>query len=149
MVGSDMDYHGSSGYLKKMEALVRDLGLERVRFLGEKIGAEKVELFKNADIYILPSYTENFGITVGEALLCGTPVITTDQTPWGIIEREGCGWITSCDISNLTNTIFDACSLSQNQLFEMGLLGRKMISEKLNWHNVATEMLVNYRRILE
>ena len=69
---------GEAGYIEELKQLAGQLGIERrVRFPGGVYGDEKWRLFREADLFVLPTHSENFGIAVAEALACGTPVITT------------------------------------------------------------------------
>lgn len=60
----------------------KQLSAERIHFLGPISDVEKWDLYRSADLFVLPSYSENFGIVVGEALGMGSPVVTTTATPW-------------------------------------------------------------------
>src|SRR5262249_18492865 len=69
-------------HLAELKALAHDLGAPRVRFLEPLYGSEKQAALQNADVFVLPSHNENFGLVVAEALAAGTPVIATTGTPW-------------------------------------------------------------------
>src|SRR5690606_22324572 len=76
-----------------LHAHVRELGLStHVRFVGWVDSARREQLFANADVVVLPSHAENFGMVVVEALAHARPVITTRGTPWQGVEHEGCGY---------------------------------------------------------
>ncbi|EFK96553.1 Glycosyl transferase, group 1 [sediment metagenome] len=92
----------NEGYLTAMQELAVELRLERVEFRGPLFGTDKLAAYANADAYVLPSWSENFGYTVAEALAAGTPVITTRETPWSVLEREGCGWWIDTGLDSLT-----------------------------------------------
>jgi len=71
------------GTLKALKTQVARLGLEEsVVFAGPVYGAEKERLLRAADVFVLPSRSENFGIAVAEALACGVPVVCTKGAPW-------------------------------------------------------------------
>ena len=72
------------GHWSQVEALVTRLGLRGcVNYLGAVEGERKAALFRNADLFVLPTFSENFGVVVAEALAYGVPVITTRGAPWG------------------------------------------------------------------
>jgi glycosyltransferase involved in cell wall biosynthesis len=71
------------GTLRALKEQVARLGLEEsVKFVGPVYGEEKWRMLRSADVFVLPSRSENFGIVVAEALACGVPVIATKGAPW-------------------------------------------------------------------
>ena len=71
---------GEPAYERYLCTLVAELNLrERVFFLGLITGAQKVSLYQAADVFVLPTLQENFGLVLTEALACGTPLVTTDN----------------------------------------------------------------------
>jgi glycosyltransferase involved in cell wall biosynthesis len=69
--------------------------LPRIDQVGPVWGEEKWAYLQGADLFCLPTYSENFGLAVLEALRVGTPVFTTDQTPWGGFSERNGFYITS------------------------------------------------------
>ncbi len=82
---------GDDPYVGSLKELAASQGLaDRVAFLGMVQGDLKVSLFEAADLFVLPTQQENFGIVLLEAMACGTPVITTRGVKiWS--ELEQCG----------------------------------------------------------
>ena len=76
---------GPSDYTFAVRRVAAQTGRD-IRFHGAVSDADKSRAFANADLFVLPSYSENFGIAVAEALAHGVPVLTTDATPWAGIE---------------------------------------------------------------
>src|SRR6185369_15513882 len=71
-----------TNHLAAVMRLLGSFGLERqVRFLGELWGDAKSQAFLDSDLFVLPSFSENFGLVIAEALAHGIPVITTQATP--------------------------------------------------------------------
>ncbi len=115
---------------------------------GSISDADKWQEYINADFFVLPSLSENFGIVIGEALACGTPVITTNDTPWQQIEDYQCGWCINRGEDALIKALDEAISLSKNQRQDMGKQGQKLIFEKYNWQDIANQMNAVYQWVL-
>jgi glycosyltransferase involved in cell wall biosynthesis len=83
------------GEKPELMKLIQDCKLsENVVFTGALHREDKVDFLANADLFILPSHNENFGIVYAEALACGTPIVASQETPWAGVEKKGCGkWV--------------------------------------------------------
>ena len=78
----------NGGYLSKMQHLAAQLHLKRIEFVGALKGKQKWEAYQEADIFVLPTYSENFGMTVAEALAAGVPAIVSKGAPWRRVGAE-------------------------------------------------------------
>jgi glycosyltransferase involved in cell wall biosynthesis len=143
IVGPDSDSHQAS-----LERLARQLGLDRITFAGPRFGADKQTEYAAADLYVLPSFTENFGMTVAEALAQGTPVVTTTGTPWAALREHGCGWMVTPDVDGLVSALDEALSQEPARLAEMGERGRAWMEHEFSWQRVATDFERAYRWLI-
>ncbi len=138
-----------NGHRAEIEALVRQHQLhERVHFGKSLAGNDKWQALRDADVLVLPSHSENFGMVVAEALACGTPVITTKSTPWQDIQDHGCGWWVDNDVPSLAAALNEAITLPRIQLEMMGDKGRQLIQNRFTWGRIAEQMQTLYRWIL-
>jgi len=72
---------GDESYVAQLKQLASELGVSEVtKFLGMVKGVEKRSLYQVADVFVLPTHQENFGLVLAESLVCGTPVVTTRGT---------------------------------------------------------------------
>jgi len=136
------------GYRQILEKKIKSLSIKSVAFLGEVHGAKKWELYRQADLFILPSHSENFGIVIGEALAAGTPVITTQATPWQDLETYNCGWWIADNKLALREVLLEATQMSDLTRCEMGLRGQNLIQNHFTWKVVAEKMADLYCSIL-
>jgi len=115
-----------------------------VTFLGEVPPAEKGRLFAGADLFVMPSFTENFGLAIAEALAHGVPVIAGRGTPWeGLAEHDAGLWVPN-DPASLAAAIISARA---RPLAEMGARGRAWMERAFGWGRVAADMIALYERL--
>lgn len=140
---------GDPEYINSLKELINSYGVsEQIQWKGEVYGEERKSLFREADLFVLPTFSENFGIVVAEALASGIPVITTKGAPWEDLEKYDCGWWTSIGEEHIGSALAEALSMSTEELTEVGLKGRKLVEEKYSIRKVADQMIVLYRWIL-
>jgi len=141
LAGPDEGEHRS-----EVEAAVRRYGLdEEFEFSGPVYGEVKARLLARADLFVLPTKSENFGIVVAEALASGTPVITTRAAPWSDLEDHGCGWWVEVGVKPLARALEEATGRASDELSEMGRRGRRLVERRYNWAQVARQTLEVYR----
>ena len=140
---------GEPYYVETLKKAAISFGLsEVVKFVGGVYGAEKVSLLQSADFFVLPTYSENFGIVVAEALACGTPVITTHGTPWRELEENECGWYIPIGANAMEETLKKAISVKEKNLERMGRNGRYLVESSFSSQGVALRFLQLYKDFL-
>jgi glycosyltransferase involved in cell wall biosynthesis len=132
-------------HLEEVKRAVQNIGLQKdFKFVGMVEGEAKERLYRDADLFILPSLSENFGLVVAEALSYGVPVITTRGTPWEGLVKNRCGWWVEIGIPPLAEAIQTAISLSDDARHEMGQRGRTFAAEAFSYKKIAMDMLAAY-----
>ena len=118
---------------------------ERVTLCPPRYGAAKSELFSSSDALVLPSFSENFGAVVVEALAHGLPVVVSSGAPWSFLEAEGCGWVTDPDVPSLVQSLKVLGDSDEAQRRLMGARGRAYVLQRWTWERVMPEFLTLYR----
>jgi glycosyltransferase involved in cell wall biosynthesis len=118
---------------------------DTIDYIGEVDGERKRDLLESASVVVLPSYSENFGVVVAEALMAGTPVIATHGTPWEGLVRERCGWWIPMTPDSLTQAVRGATSLDNATLAAMGGRGKAWVTENFLWPAIGGKMAAFYR----
>lgn len=133
-------------YKSVLEKMIHELNLGAViKFIGPKFGADKIETFDNADVFVLPSYSENFAIVVAEALSRGLPVLTTTGAPWKELESNNCGfWVDNTDLG-IKEGILQILRTSEEELKNMGSRGKKLILENYLWSRSSLKTVEMYK----
>ncbi|MBK8742087.1 MAG: glycosyltransferase [Betaproteobacteria bacterium] len=137
------------GYLPEMQSLATQLRLERIVFRGPLYGDEKWRAYQEASLFVLPTHSENFGITVAEALAAGTPAIVTHGAPWAGLVQHGAGWWIEIGVDPLVECFEHALSTSSQQLTEMGRVGYDWMKRDFSWEHIGTKLLATYQWLLE
>lgn len=136
-------------YRPRLEEMARQAGIaERVMFLGPVSDAHKWALYEQAQLFILPSYSENFGNVVAEAMAMGCPVAVTPEV--GIapfVQATGAGLVTSGEPAQLAAAIRQLLADPQRRA-EMGARGRDAARTKLSWNGVAAQAEDLYRSVV-
>jgi len=106
-----------ASYTRMLKYRVQKLQLgQRVVFTEKRVeGIDKATLYKHAEVFVLPSLSENFGMVVVESLAQGTPVIASNTTPWQVLEEKGAGYWVGNDVHSLAGTISRYYELTSNE----------------------------------
>jgi glycosyltransferase involved in cell wall biosynthesis len=136
------------GHLATIRATAETLDAQRVTFCGPVYGSEKLRALREAELFVLPTRSENFGLAVAEALAAGTPAVVTRAAPWDGLERARAGWWIEQGVEPLVACLNEALQLPHHELAARGLAGRDWISREFSWRRVATMMDETYRWLL-
>ena len=138
-----------AGHLACLKSEVRGLNLESsVEFPGPKFGEELSQEYDNCDCLVLPSFTENFGATVVDAMAHGKPCIASIFTPWKELEDGGCGWWVGNKPESLAKAIREMIETGDIARCEMGERARRLVEMKYTWSAVVKKMTGLYEMIL-
>jgi glycosyltransferase involved in cell wall biosynthesis len=138
--------NGEVEYIKTLTQSAK--GLKNVHFVGPQYGESKWDFLRSADVMVLPTYSENFGIVVAEALAVGVPVITTKGTPWEDLHTYECGWWIELSVSNLRQSLEEVMQTAEDQIKTMGANGQSLVKDKYDIKAVARNMRALYQKIL-
>src|SRR5687767_4816430 len=128
--------------LKRKAAAVK----ERIVFTGWLDGERKEQMLRNASLLALPSYQENFGLCVMEALARSVPVLLSPHVNLADeIGEANAGWIAPVERQTLTETLATLMS-NPDELAKRGSAG-KLLSQRYSWERVATELTNLYSQI--
>ena len=137
------------GYQPELVELAHSLGLAaRVLFVGPAADADKWALYERAELFVLPSYSENFGNVVAEAMSMGCPVVVTPEVGIAtLVAATGAGVVCDGAPEPLSKTIVELLRDPERRS-EMGRRGKEGAQSKLSWGGVAAETEDLYRHML-
>ena len=136
-------------YGQQVRGWVRERGLQAaVHFVGPLHGADVVQAYVDADVFALPSYTENFGMTVVEALACELPVVISDQVNiHAEISGAGAGLVTRCDAGEVAQAL-ETLLADADRRRAMGEAGRRLVQARFTWPAIVEALTVEYQRVI-
>lgn len=132
------------GHVHELEKLVNNLGLKTVSIEQPVFGDDKIRLMSSVDLFVLPTLSENFAMTVAESLAVGVPVISTKGAPWSGLETNKCGWWIDHGPEAITATLRTALALPEDKRRQMGSRGREWMARDFSWNRIATDMIGAY-----
>ncbi len=141
---------GDNNYVSYLQDLVNEIGLtEFTSFAGFVSGRSKDLLLQGSDLFVLPSFSENFGIVVAEAMAVGLPIIITPgvQIAPEIAEAQA-GLVVEGEIDELAKAIIQLLNAPQLRI-QMGENAKKLASQKYSWEAIATELIQYYTKIID
>ncbi len=140
VAGSDL-----TGYRGEVERMIQDLNLaDRTLLTGDLRGTQKDCLLANAEFFCLPSFSENFGIAIAEAMSWARPVITSTATPWGEVDEAGAGWVVAPESGAIEAALRDALGKTQADLEKMGAAGRAIVATRYEWAPAVSKVTQAY-----
>jgi glycosyltransferase involved in cell wall biosynthesis len=125
------------------------LQLKRIAFVGAVKGQKKWDTYRDADLFVLPSYSENFGMTVAEALASGVPAIVSKGAPWNELEERKVGWWIDLGVDPLASCLDNALRQSPDVLGAMGQRGREWMQAQFSWRHIGGMMAETYAWVVK
>jgi glycosyltransferase involved in cell wall biosynthesis len=145
IVGPDQE-----GHISELKSQCAKLGvLNDFTFVGPKYGEDLNREYRSADLFVLPTHSENFGSVVIEALAREVPVICSQGAPWKELETYECGWWPEDSVKALQSVLMKSMSLADEERKEMGMRGRKLVEEKYTWGAVCEAMISGYKGVVK
>jgi glycosyltransferase involved in cell wall biosynthesis len=146
IVGPDYD----QGYRAKVVAAAEESGLANRISVERAIDGEPLwRAYRDADLFLLASSFENFGLVIAEALAAGVPVIATRGTPWPQLAEQRCGWWIDPSLETLTSTLNEAMSSAPMTLREMGQRGVRLVASDFSLRALGRGLTELYRSVLD
>lgn len=141
--------NGETDYIKALELKIDSLEMrDCVKIHPPVFGDAKTQLYHESALFCLPSYSENFGMVIAEAMSCGTPVITTTNCPWEILNETRTGWCIDLSVDNLEHALREALSMNETDLYDKGRKASRLIRENFDYRSVTRNTLRLYQWLL-
>lgn len=115
---------------------------------GFVTGARKSALMQAADLFVLPSYYENFGIAVAEAMVAGVPVVISDGVHiWPDVHNSHGGWVCGLDVNQLTEQLREALNHPEERQ-QRGLNAQAYALNHYSWSAIAQQIIATYTDLI-
>lgn len=141
--------NGETDYIDALRERIIDAGLNECISIEEPVfGNDKIALYQSSALFVLPSYSENFGMVIAEAMSCGVPVITTKNCPWEVLNETQTGWCIDLSVEELERTLREALGMDAKVLYEKGQKGGELVREQFDYRCVAQNTANVYQDII-
>ena len=139
---------GDQAYVDFLRSKCSRQGLtDVINFVGPLYGSDKRDSLMNADAFVLPTYSENFGIAVAEAMSWELPVLTTTGTPWDVLQNPEMGWYVNPNLEDISCAMYELFQKTPDQLSQMGKRCRDHVVQRFDWSNVGARMATLYKNL--
>jgi len=128
------------GHRKELAAQIARDHVDRAEISGPVYGADRDALLAAADLFVLPTRNENFGLAVAEALAAGVPAIVTKGAPWAVLQADRCGWWIDHGVEPLAAALLEATGLPSATREVMGRAGRAAMQRDFSWDAIGCQM---------
>ncbi len=125
----DGEQKGLDEFIKKHDLI------NKVFFVGEILGQDKIDFLANADLFALPSHDENFGVVYIESLAAGTPIVASLNTPWQEVEAAECGKWVANTVEETSQAMLEILKKDRKQM----RINSQALAEKYDWKNIAIQ----------
>ncbi len=133
------------GHARTLKRLVSACGLDGCVSIELPVyGVQKLRLMRQAELFILSTLHENFGMTVSESLAVETPVISTKGAPWADLETYGCGWWIDHGHEAIAAALKVAMTMPASERRLMGARGRNWMDRDYGWNSIGRQMASVY-----
>jgi len=140
---------GEPDYMRQLKTAGEQLGIaDRLIFTGMIKGAGRIQALADADLFVLPSYQENFGVAVIEAAAAGTAVLISDQVNiCGEVREAGAGRVVPCEQAALGKALSEMIA-DRDSLAKTGAIARSWAMQTFSWENIAQRVDDMYRLVV-
>ncbi|TWT96289.1 D-inositol 3-phosphate glycosyltransferase [Neorhodopirellula pilleata] len=144
MIGPD-----EAGHRHELKVLIEKRGLQHQITIEDAVDdTQKWKAMTEADLFVCPSYSENFGIAIAEAMASGLPVVTTTGTPWQVIKDEGFGWWVDAVPAQIASALREAINCDDATLRRMGARAREYVTTNFGWDQIGADMHQHYSQLI-
>jgi len=137
------------GYKATLEKLLKRKGImDKVIFTGMLTGGQKRSALSCANVFVLPSHSEGFGVAILEAMLFGLPVVISRQCGFMEVEKINAGRIVDSDEMTISETLIELLD-NPRACKEMGERGKRFIENgEYRWDLIGEKILSVYKKIV-
>lgn len=139
----------SNGYQATIEGVLNASGLQdRVTFTGMLLGDQKSEALSRADIFVLPSHSEGFSMSILEAMACRLPVLITHQCHFPEVAISEAGIVVNPNEPEVVAALITLLGNPQLR-HEMGQRGFQLVESQYTWQHTTERVVRMYERALD
>lgn len=139
LVVAGPDENGHLGQVRKLAATLG--GANEISFTGPVTGRAKIALLHSADVFVLPSYSEGFPMSLLEALACGVPVVASTACNFPEAAAAGAGWECETTAESVAGALRKAMREDSAGRAQRGRTGRSLVAERYAWPAIVETLV--------